>query len=168
MTKYNNSGRRDELFSSSRKIFSLIFDKRYEDARSLIDTEQEKFPESEAHRFMAFSAVLHARLGEVEKGIALMRQAVREAPTWLPHLSRLSDMLIDTERWEEADAVLKEVISLSLANDDVYFLDDSRFKRAVCLSMLGRTDELKRVKAELPKGVSFFIGGELLLIDDIV
>lgn len=168
MTKKGNAKPADELFLPSGKILSLIFDKRYDEARSLIDSEQKRLPEGEAHRLMALSAVLHESLGEIDKSIALMRQAVRKKPTWLPHLYQLSVMLMDLEHWGDADVVLNEIIALSLAKDDVYFLDESRFRRAICLNMLGREDELKQVKAEIPVGTRVFIGDKLYLLDDIL
>ena len=166
MTKKDNDEPEDEPLLLSRKIISLIFDERYDEARSLIDAEQKRLPE-ETHRLMALSAILHESLGEVDKSIALTRQALREKPTWLPHLYQLSVMLMDAEQWGNADVILKEIIALSLAKNDVYFLDESRFRRAVCLSTLGRADELKQVKAEIPAGLSVFIGDKLCRIDDI-
>ena len=165
MTRKDKAEPRDESLLSG-KIISLIFDKRYDEARSLIDTEQKRLPE-EAHRLMALSAVLHESLGEVENSITLMRQALREKPNWLPHLYQLSVLLMDAEHWADADVVLSEIIALSLAKNDVYFLDEGRFRRAVCLDRLGRADEFKQVKAEIPAGTRVFIGDKLYRIDDI-
>jgi tetratricopeptide (TPR) repeat protein len=167
MTKKDNAEPGDELFLSSKKIYSLIRDKRYDDARLLIGLEQKRFPKAEAHRFTALSAILHERLGEVNKSIALMRQAAREKPMWLPHLYQLSVLLMDAEHWDEADIVLKEIIALSLAKNDAYFLDESRFRRAVCLNRLGRADEFKQAKAEIPEGTSIFIGDGFHRIEDV-
>lgn len=166
MTGKDNAEPGDESSLLSGKIISLIFKKRYDEARSLIDMEQKRLPE-EAHRLLTLSAVLHESLGEVDKSIALMREALQEKPTWLPHLYQLSVMLMDAEHWDDADVVLKEIIALSLAKNEVYFLDESRFRRAVCLHMLGRAEEFKQAKAEIPAGTSIFIGDGLYEIDDI-
>jgi tetratricopeptide (TPR) repeat protein len=168
MAKKDSNGPRDELSLLCRKVYSLISAKRYDDARLIIDTEQKRFPEAEAHQFVSLSAVLHESLGEIDKSIALMRQALQEKPAWLPHLYRLSVMLMDAEHWADADVVLKEIIALSLAQDDVYFLDEGRFRRAVCLHMLGLADELSQAKAEIPAGTRIFIGDRHCLIDDIL
>lgn len=77
-------------------------------------------------------------------------------------------MLMTAEHWADAEIVLREIIALSLARDDVYFLDDSRFRRAVCLKMLGRVDEFKQARAEIPAGLSILIGDGRYQIDDIV
>jgi tetratricopeptide (TPR) repeat protein len=123
----------DEFFSLSKRILSVIFDKRYAEAKLLIDKEQARFPARHAHRFMSLSAVLLRRSGEVDESIALLRQALREKPTWLPHLFELAVLLMDVERWDEAEVLLKEIVALSLAKSEFYFLDESRYRRAVCL-----------------------------------
>lgn len=168
MAKEDHKESGDEVSLLSRRVYSLISAKRYDDARSVINTEQKRFSEAEAHRFVSLLAVLHESLGEVDKGIALMHQALQEKPAWLPHLYRLSVMLMDAEHWADADIVLKEIIALSLAQDDVYFLDESRFRRAVCLYMSGSADELRQARAEVPVGTRVFIGNRHCLIDDIL
>jgi len=151
----------------SEKILSLIFRKRYDEAKELIDAERKRLPEQE-HRLLALSATLHERVGNIDKSIALMRQALKERPDWLPHLYQLSVMLMDAEHWEEADVVLKEAISLSQAKNDAYFLGECRFRRAVCLHALRRSDELEQAKAQIPADLSIFIGDGLYRIDDLI
>jgi tetratricopeptide (TPR) repeat protein len=168
MVKKSSPESRDELFLLSGKVYSLISAKRYDEARLLIDTERARNPEGEAHRFTALSAILHESLGEIDESITLMRQALQEKPAWIPHLYRLSVMLMDAERWYDANVVLKEIIALSLAKNDVYFLDDCRFRRVICLNVLGRADELEQAKAEIPAGMSAFIGDKLCRIEDIL
>jgi len=160
--------RENELFLLAKKIFLLLSEKRYEQAKSLIESERKKYPERESHRFLAFSAVLHETLGEVDTSIAMMRQALREKPTWLPHLYRLSVMLMDVERWDEAEVLLKEIVVLSLAKNDIYFLDESRYRRAVCLHRLGRIDEFEQSRAEIPPGTRIFIGDKNCEIDEFL
>jgi tetratricopeptide (TPR) repeat protein len=158
----------DEFFSLSKGILSVIFDKRYAEAKLLIDKEQARFPARHAHRFMSLSAVLLRRSGEVEQSIALMRQALREKPTWLPHLYQLSVLLMDLERWDEAEVLLKEIVALSLAKSEFYFLDESRYRRAVCLHRLGRTEEFKRARAEIPPGTRIFLDDQHCEIDEFL
>jgi hypothetical protein len=85
----------------------------------------------------------------------------------LVHLHMLADSLMDAEYWADADLVLQELIALCLANDEFFFLDDSRFRRAICLKALNRTGELGQMLADIPVGMSTFIGGRLLHADDI-
>lgn len=151
----------------SERIFSLISDKHHDEARSLINQEQKRFPEGEAHRFTAFSAVLHEDLGEIDKAVALMRRALQQKPAWLPHFYRLSVLLMDAKHWDEADVVLSELVALSLAQNDAYFLNEARFRRAVCLMKLGRLKEFRQVKGEIPIGMTAFIGDKLCRVDDI-
>jgi tetratricopeptide (TPR) repeat protein len=166
VTKTDGSEQRDQPPLSSRKILSLIHEERYDEARLLIDAERERLPE-EAHRLTALSARIYEHLGKIVESIALLRQAIQEKPTWLPHLYQLSVLLMDAKHWNEADVVLGEIIALSLAKDDVYFLGDCRFRKAVCLKRLGRVDELKQVIATIPVELSVFIGDKLCRIDDI-
>jgi tetratricopeptide (TPR) repeat protein len=158
----------DEFFSLSKRILSVIFDKRYAEAKLLIDKEQARFPARHAHRFMSLSAVLLRRSGEVDESIALLRQALRATPTWRPHLFELAVLLMDVERWDEAEVLLKEIVALSLAKSEFYFLDESRYRRAVCLHRLGRTEEFKRARAEIPPGTRIFIGDKHCEIDEFL
>ena len=146
----------------------MVSDKCYGEAKALIKSERKKYPGDNWRQFLAFSAVLHERLGEVDQSIALMRQALREKPDWLPHLYRLSVLLMDVKRWGEAEALLKEIVDLSLAKKNVYFLNDSRYRRAVCLHRLGRTDEFKRAKAEIPPGTRIFLDNKHCEIDEFL
>ena len=166
-TRKERIGPRDELALVSNRILALIFDKRYEDARLIINKEQERFPAGESHRFTAFTAALHEHLGEIVEAIALLRQAVEEKPTWLPHLYQLSVLLMDAEHWGESETVLNDLIALSLAQKEAYFLSEARFRIAICLKELGRLKEFQQMKAEIPTGTSAFIGDRLYRIDDI-
>lgn len=168
MAKRKPNSSDDDFFSLSRKILSVIFDKRYAAAKLLIDKEQARFPAHEAHRFMSLSAVLLQHSGEVEQSIALMRQVLHEKPTWLPHLYQLSVMLMEVKRWGEAEVLLKEIVVLSLAKSEVYFLDESRYRRAVCLHRLGRTEEFERARAEIPPGTRIFLEGKHCEIDEFL
>jgi hypothetical protein len=167
MTGKDDDKTANNSYLLSDAIISLIYEERFDEARSLIIKERERLPEAESHRLTALSAVLYKKVGEGGKGIALMKLALRENPTWLPHLFRLSVMLMDEERWEDADVLLCELVALSLAKDEIYFLSEGRLRRALCLSMLGRADDLKKLKAEIGPGESAFIGDKLYRIEDI-
>ena len=167
MTKKEGVDPGDELPLLSGRILSLIFDKRYEDARSLINQEQKRFSAGEAHRFMALAAVLHEYLGEIDEAIALMRKAVLESPTWISHLYQLSVLLMDAKRWDDADLALSKLIALSLAQNEVYFISEARFRRAMCLKKLGRLTEFQQMNAEIPMGTRVFIGDKSCRIEDV-
>jgi tetratricopeptide (TPR) repeat protein len=166
MTRKENGEPGNDPLSSKEKIRALISERRYDEAKSLIVAEGKRLP-ARAHRLMALSARLHEEVGEIEKSIALMRQAIRQKPAWLPYLYQLSVILMDAEYWSDADIVLKEIIALSLANSDAYFLDESRFRRAVCLKKLGCSEEFNRAKAEIPTGTKIFLRDRSCGIEDI-
>jgi hypothetical protein len=150
----------DELSLLSKEIISLIFDKRYDEAESLLGMARKRLPKGQVCRLEALAEVLRAKLAKVENSDASIRQA-------LACLCMLSDMLMDAEHWGEAEIVLSELIGLSLTANEAFFLDDSRFRRAVCLKALGRLDEFKKAKAEIPLGTRIFMGSGLWRVDDI-
>jgi hypothetical protein len=65
--------------------------------------------------------------------------------------------LMDIEHWSDAEVVLDELVALSKAKDESYFLDDARLKRALCLKYLGRRHEMEELKAEIPAMAGAFI-----------
>jgi hypothetical protein len=141
-------------------IISLVFDERYEEAEALLDAERRKLPEGQAYRLMALSEVLREELARCgNNGVSIRRALAR--------VHKLSDMLMDAEYWGDSVSVLGELISLSTANDERFFLGDGRFRRAVCLKALGRMDEFEKAKAEIPVGTKIFMGRGLWGVDDI-
>src|SRR5207248_6459870 len=60
------------------------------------------------------------------KGVAELdessRHACRENGAWLAYVYRLGTELMDIERWSDAEVALDELIALSKAKDDFYFL----------------------------------------------
>jgi len=74
---------------------------------------------------------------------------------------------MDTEQWLEANSVLDELISLSESQDEVYFLDDARFRKIFCLKALGRHNEVPAVKAEISPNAGAFIGARHYRLDDV-
>ncbi len=150
-----------------KRIFSLILDGRYEEARTLIESERKNYS-GESHRFLAYSAMLHEELGETDAAIGLMRQAIQERPGFLPHLYKLSVMLMDVKRWGEAEIQLKDTIKLCLMHSDFYVLDDSRYRRAICLFRIGRMAEFEQAKAEIPPGTRIFLDDKHCEIDEFL
>ncbi len=66
----------------------------------------------------------------------------------------VASRLRDLEYWNDAEAAYRQVIELSLAMDEAFFLNDARLNRAVCLKNLGRAREYEQAMAEVPKGYS--------------
>jgi tetratricopeptide (TPR) repeat protein len=112
-------------------------------------------------------AELQNEMGSFEESIDLMRQAVREKPGWLPHAYRLSVFLMDAKQWFEANAALDQLISLSEDQHDVYFLDEARFRKIICLKELGRDGEVPEQKAKIDPDGSFFIDNRCYRVRDL-
>jgi hypothetical protein len=79
----------------------------------------------------------------------------------------LAEVLVNQERWTDAEVALDRVIELSVANNEPFFLTDSQFKRAICLKALGRADDLARAKSELPKGTVIMMRDRDWRVDDL-
>ncbi len=123
-----------------------------------------EFPHLEPHDLIPFYASIEERLGNPAAALQLLQQAASGGPDRISHRHTLGRALIRAERWEEADLAFQQVIALSLARDDGYYLNDARYRRALCLKALGRREELERVKAELPDD---FYDGWLYRIEDV-
>jgi hypothetical protein len=74
---------------------------------------------------------------------------------------------MDAERWREANAALDELIRLSEHTNEVYFLDDARFRKIMCLKSLGRFEEILVQKANITPSAEVFIGSKKYGIDDL-
>ena len=133
----------------------------------MIEDARERFPADEHHRLISLAATLRNEMGDAHESVKLMQEAVREKPTWLPHLYYLAVFLMDAERWLEADAALDELIRLSEHTNEVYFLDDARFRKIICLKALGRFEEIPTQKAEITPNAEVFIGDKKYRINDL-
>lgn len=140
----------DPQWLCQRKIYSLIHDDRYDEAKLAIEDMRKEFPHLEPHDFIPFYASIERRLGNPETAIQMLQQAVKEGPARTSHHHTLGRALINAERWAEADLSFQQVIAICLARDDSYYLNEARYRRALCLKALGRREELEKVKAELP------------------
>jgi tetratricopeptide (TPR) repeat protein len=141
----------DPEWVRSRKINGMIRDDRYDDAKLAIEEMRKEFPHLEPHDFIPFYAYIEERLGNPETAIQMLQQAVEEGPARTSHHHRLGFALIKAERWAEADLSFQQVIAICLARDEFYYLNDARYRRALCLKALGRTEELEKVRAEIPE-----------------
>jgi hypothetical protein len=160
-----NDGHED-IARVSEQIISLIFHGAHAQARYQIESAKAILSTEEAHRLLSLSAIIEREAGDIEDGIKLMRQAVEIFPTWLPHLYRISVYLMDAQRWADALPMLDELILLSERNNDVYFIDESRLRKIMCLTKLGRRELIPNEKAKISPGVSAFIGSDIYRADD--
>jgi hypothetical protein len=99
--------------SVSSQVISLIFDKRYEEARALIELEQGRLLEGKPHRFLTLSDELHRAIERFGNDVASIRRV-------MAYLYMLSVLLMDSEFWSDAEPILKKVIALSLENNEKF------------------------------------------------
>lgn len=147
-------------------IFGAMRSKQYDRAAALIESARQAWPATEMHDLLALEAQLRRATGHLRDCIELMRQARDRAPTWLPHLCCLADYLMEDEQWAEAETVLDELIRLSEAMDEHYFLDDAQFSKMMCLKNLKRDAEIAVVKSRIKPGSEFIRRDGTYRLDD--
>jgi hypothetical protein len=135
---------------SPAEFLSLIFVGQYDDAEALLRMEREA--RSSICRLPELKTALDVKIEQLGASEEAKRRSL--AGTY-----RMATWLRDNEYWIEADAIYDEVVRLSLAMKGVFFLNDARLSRAVCLKNLGRMSEYVRAKAEVPAGTTILIDG---------
>lgn len=75
--------------------------------------------------------------------------------------------LREQQYWDEAEAIYLDLVKRSLEMNEPFFLEDARLSRAVCLKNVGRIDEYKRAKAEVPAGTTILIDGINWRVEDL-
>jgi hypothetical protein len=85
----------------------------------------------------------------------------------LANLYTLSVDLMDKKLWDEAVAALGRTIELSEEMQEPFFLEESRFRRALCYQILGRQTELMKEKQMIAADQTFFIGDKVLGVGDL-
>ena len=148
-------------------ILALIHRRQFDQAKSMIAAAGQTLPADQIHRLTALSADLEIDAGNFSRGVALIRQAIEQQPTWLPHWFRLCVYLMDEQLWPEAIEAANEVISLSEQNGEPYFLDDARFRKAVCLNALGRYAEIPSQICDIAPDTKVVIGGRFYTLADL-
>src|SRR5262249_14006476 len=149
-------------------IDALIREGQYDRARAMIADARQSLPADQLHHLTALSAAIERKCGNLSAGIDLYRQAIREAPTWLPYWYFLGVCLMDDELWLEALETINKVIALCEQTGDHYVLNDAKFRKLFCLKALGRDDEIGSHKHDIPAD-SFIVGGDgtLYTLDDL-
>jgi hypothetical protein len=144
----------------SDKIVSLVFDKRHREAESLLEAERERLPKGTAPQLEGLSELLREKIASIGQDDASMRRT-------LAGVYMVADVLVNQEHWADAEIALDEVIELSLANNEPFFLTDSQFKRAICLKALGRADDLALAKSKIPKETIIMMRDRDWRVDDL-
>jgi hypothetical protein len=150
-----------------KAIDALISERQFDRARSSIAATRETLPADQAHRLTALSAQLEVEAGNLSAGVELMRQAIREAPWYPPHLYMLCEYLMNGELWVESIEVADDLIAWSEQNNNAYFLDDARLRKALCLKELGRHAEIPPLKRSMRPDIQAFSGGSRYSLADL-
>src|SRR6266567_5494706 len=103
----------------SEKFVARIFDKRYEEADAILREQREAVSGGEIPRLVGVEQALRNQVEQLGAGPTAQRGAL--AGSYM-----LASRLRDWEYWPEAEAIYREVIGLSLAMKEVFFLDDAR------------------------------------------
>jgi hypothetical protein len=89
---------------------------------SILEAECESLPRGTAPQLEAFSELSREKIVDSAQDDASKRASS-------PGLYMLGDALMNQAYWADAEIALDRVIELSLANNESYFLDDSRTRR---------------------------------------
>ncbi len=155
----------------SEKVIALIVDGLHDQAVSAIDQASKRISGAETRRLAALVQVDRDKPKAIAQINEARRRAYKENGTWIAYVETLGVELMGIERWADAEIALEEVIALSRARGDFYFLDEARLLRALCLKYLGRWREMEVLRAEIPPDAGTFIcredlGGCILLTRD--
>lgn len=143
---------------SLAEFVSLIFVGKYDDAEALLSENREAW--SSICRLSELKTALDVKIEQLGTSAEAKRRSLAGA-------YRLATWLRDNEYWTEAEAIYSEVVRLSLAMNEAFFLSDARLSRAVCLKNIGRMSEYERMKAEVPAGTMITIDGVNWPVEDL-
>jgi hypothetical protein len=151
MSANNGGGQSIEL------ILQLIVDGRESEALSAIGPE---FGPSALEEVRLLPTVIDGKTDVEDPG---RRDRVR-----LTNLYKLSVFLMeDRESWDNAVTALARTIKLSEELKEPFYLEESRFQKALCHKMLGQRIEMLKVKTMVSPHKIFMIGDEDLGIGDL-
>jgi uncharacterized protein HemY len=155
----------------SHKVIALIVDGLHDQAVSAIDQARKQISDEEGRRLAALVQIDRDKPKSIAQVNEARRRAYEENGTWIAYIHMLGFELVDIERWADAEIAFDEVIALSRARADFYFLDEARLLRALCLKYLGRRREMEMLRAEIPPDAGALIcredlGGCILLTRD--
>jgi len=155
----------------SHTVIALIVDGLHDQAVSAIDQARKKISGEEGRRLAALVQIDRDKPKAIAQVNEAQRRAYEKNGTWIAYVQTLAFELVDIERWADAEIAFDEVIALSMARADFYFLDEARLLRALCLKYLGRRREMEVLRAEIPPDAGTFIcrqdlGGCIVLTRD--
>ncbi|MBR0962444.1 hypothetical protein [Bradyrhizobium japonicum] len=146
------------MSSLSTRIVSLSFELLYDELERLLRAARAASPEEAS--LAGLPEALQEKLGQLEG----LRSHVRYL---LSGLNALNFNLMEWEYWRDAELVSRELVRLSLAYDEVFFLDDARLRQAACLKRLGRIRDFENIEREIPAGTRFWMRNRFWYVEEI-
>jgi hypothetical protein len=147
---------------SIEAIVQLILDGREDEAHAAISLDSGEAAAQELNFFKTPAPRGGAKRDGNEKPGRGKRDSTR-----LTNLYKLSVFLSDREDWDKALTALARTIKFSEDMDDVFYLGECRFRKALCHKMLGQPVDMMKEKAMISADRTFFIGTRLLGIGDL-
>jgi hypothetical protein len=142
----------------SERIVSLSFERRYDELESLLRVQRGS--SSEENALVGLSDALREKLEQLEKSDSSIRYL-------LAGLAALAFNLMDYDYWDDAELALNELLRLSLAHSEAFFLADTQLRQAACLKALGRMRDFENMKAQIPAGTRFLMKGKFWHLEDL-
>jgi hypothetical protein len=147
---------------SIEAIVQLILDGREDEAHAAISLDSGRAAAQELNFFKTPAPRGGAKRDGNEKPGRGKRDSTR-----LTNLYKLSVFLSDREDWDKALTALARTIKFSEDMDDVFYLGECRFRKALCHKMLGQPVDMMKEKAMISADRTFFIGTKLLGVGDL-
>jgi hypothetical protein len=141
-------------------IVSLVFNKRYEEAKAILRTEEKTMSRNATLRLLGLNEALEDKVQQVGTSPAAMRRI-------LAGCYMMAEILREEEYWGDAEEIYEQVVKRSVAMDEPFFLMSARMCRAVCLKQLGRKREVEQVKAQIPPGTAILLEDGELRVEDL-
>ncbi|WP_377829737.1 hypothetical protein ACFKHW_09560 [Bradyrhizobium lupini] len=140
------------------RIVSLSFELSYDELEALLSIERAASPVQIT--LVGLAEALHEKLSALEGRSSRVRYL-------LSGLNALAFNLMEWGYWADAELVLSELVRLSVAADQVFFLYDARLRQAACLKFLGRTSEFESVKRQIPAGTRFWMKNRFWYVESL-
>lgn len=149
------------------QLFNLIVSDDWTRAEAMVAALREAIDDDMMHRLLSLEALLDFRRGNTSEALSKIGQARALMPSLISHVHRHAEFLFDLARWSEAADAYGEAARLCEDQADVFFLDDARSRRVVCLRRLGLHSEAEAEKAAIADDFEGFIGDRLVSKADL-
>lgn len=146
------------MSSLTERIVSLSFELSYDELEALLSVERAASPTQTT--LVGLAEVLHGKVSTLEGRSSRYKYL-------LSGLNALAFNLMEWEYWADAELALSELVRLSVASDQVFFLYDARLRQAACLKFLRRTSEFESMKGQIPAGTRFWMQKKFWYVESL-